>query len=657
MNQIAIILIPLLTISTALSLYLLIRERALLIKVLGDIAAKRNEGEKYPKRVDRALQGYLDRYRKRDKAYDDARVKANESERGASRLSGNIQKSLIYSTDISLETETNRNIAANLFSNISEGSAAVEEINASIRSLKDKVNIQNEAVKQTSKSVGEIIGSLNEVAELITDRTKDIDNLVSITGEGSDKVQASAEVMQAVEGEVTDALSLITVIDEIASQTNLLSMNAAIEAAHAGDSGKGFAVVADEIRKLAESTAENARNISVTLKKLVDNIQRAGELSRESEGAFARIADDVSQVSETFNQINNRTEAITGNTQEVVNSTVSLQRISSITALSMDEMELGASEIETILLDSREVAENLDRSMSDLSRNSKDINLISTHIAKAFIKSNEALGAMVDIILNNSAKSAHKRGRAKMNNIILAHVGWIATTRALIDGTVAPDEIGNLDEGKCSLGLWIREQGTREISDPSILSNLKSCHRKIHSDVLSVVESVRKGNRSGLENTFRDIRETSAKIIQILTTVGTDELLEWNESICVNIELFDSHHKKLLGLINKLIRSMERGEGRKLLLSILDELVQYTAYHFSAEEKAFDKYGYPEAKAHKEHHRGFVSQAKELQKAMHEGSAVLSNEVLDFLQDWVVDHIMKVDSRYSAFLADKEISS
>ncbi|MBB6480920.1 bacteriohemerythrin [Spirochaeta isovalerica] len=656
MSLLSIILMALLFFSTALSVFLLFRERALLKKVLSDISERRNESEKYPRRVDAALEGYLARYRLRDQAYADARVKANESERGATRLSRNIQKSLIYSSDISMETEANRNIAASLFSNVSEGSAAVEEINASIRSLKDKVNIQTDAVNQTSEAVGEINSSLKEVADLITGRTKDIDNLVDITGEGSEKVQASAEVMQTVESEVTDALSLITVIDEIASQTNLLSMNAAIEAAHAGDSGKGFAVVAEEIRKLAESTAENARNISVTLKKLVENIQSAGELSRESEEAFTRIAEGVSQVSRTFGQINDRTEAITINTQEVVNSTVSLQEISSITSLSMNEMELGATEIEKILSDSKEVAEKLDNSMNELSRNSKDINLISTKIAQAFIKSNEALESMVENILTNQSGKTGSIGRVKMNNMILAHVGWVATTRALIDGSIEPEGLGNLEADTCSLGVWIREHGAQEITDSSKLSNLKTWHNNIHRDVSFIVDSVKQGNRKDLEKTFRGIQDTSYKIIEILTTLGYNENLVWDESISVKVELFDNHHKKLIELINKLFLSMEKGEGTSPLLTILDELVQYTEYHFSAEEKAFEKYNYPEIDAHKKQHRSFVAKAKELQKGMREGSAVLSNEVLDFLQDWVVNHIMKVDSQYSAFLSGKNIS-
>lgn len=640
----------------ALSTFLYFRERALISRVFNDISLRRNESQKYPKHVEKALEGYVSRYKERDRTYQEARVQAKESERSATRLARNIQKALIYSTDISTETEKNRNVAASLFANVSEGSAAVEQINASIRSLTDKVSVQNDAVTHTSESVENINGSLKEVADLLAQRLKDTEKLVTITNDGSEKVQASAEEMLSVQKEVTNALSLITVIDEIASQTNLLSMNAAIEAAHAGDSGKGFAVVAEEIRKLAESTAENARNISVTLNNLVDNIDRAGELSKESESAFTRIAEGVSGVSDTFNQINDRTDHIFRQTQEVVSSAVSLKEISAVTSLSMNEMEVGATEIESILTDSKEVAEQLDMSMNELSRNSKDINIISNKISQSFITSNKVLETMTERILaSQKGYEQTAMGKTKMTNIILSHLSWVATARALVDGTVAPGDIQAIDSSSCELGAWIKEFGSRKITDSHKLKSLVSVHDNLHNSLSLILNEIKSGSKKDLEANYANIQQCSEKIIQILTTLGYSNDLAWDESISVKVKLFDDHHKKLIEMINSLYVSMERGEGNNVLLPIVDELVKYTAYHFSAEEETFAKYNYPDAEQHKKQHESFVAKALELADGLKKGSSVLTNEVLDFLQDWVVTHIMKVDSLYSDFLKDKDI--
>lgn len=655
MGNIQLFLIALLIISTTVFLTLYIREWSLLKRILCDISERRNEGEKYPKKIYRYMEGYLTRYKLRDQAYEEARMSAHESERGAARLSRNIQKALIYSSDISAETERNRNVASTLSSNVSEGSAAVEEINASIRSLKNKMDTQNDAINHTSDAIANINGSLKDVAEMISKRRKDTDSLVHITNDGSEKVQASAEVMQKVQNEVSDALSLITVIDEIASQTNLLSMNAAIEAAHAGDSGKGFAVVAEEIRKLAESTAENARNISKTLKELVNNIEKAGELSLESERAFNHIAEGVSAVSGTFAQINEKTESLFHYTQNVVSSTVSLKEISAVTSLSMREMEVGATEIENILINSKNIAEQLDSSMTDLSRNSRDINLISFQISKAFMKSNETLNAMVEKILTNQKGITQSTSRVKMTNVILSHVSWVASVRGLIDGTITPDEFKGIDARSCELGIWINENGAEAISDKTKLANLKENHNLIHQKTARILSTINSSTRVELEEIYSSVQDISEKIIQILTTLGYNDGLQWTESISVKIDLFDGHHKKLIDLINKLFHAMEKGEGNSMLVSIVEELLQYTEYHFSAEEKVFQKYDYPDREAHMAQHRTFVAKAKEIARGMIDGSTVLTNDILDFLQDWVVNHIMKVDRKYSEFLSDKEI--
>ncbi|MDT8299431.1 MAG: methyl-accepting chemotaxis protein, partial [Spirochaetaceae bacterium] len=110
--------------------------------------------------------------------------------------------------------------------------------------------------------------------------------LVEVTGSGREAVGQTHKVVTGISTELTKLRSVSEIINDIASRTNLLSMNAAIEAAHAGDSGRGFAVVAEEIRKLAESSSENASAIAKTIDDLLVGIGKADESSNMTLSAF-----------------------------------------------------------------------------------------------------------------------------------------------------------------------------------------------------------------------------------------------------------------------------------------------------------------------------------------------------------------------------------
>jgi methyl-accepting chemotaxis protein len=112
--------------------------------------------------------------------------------------------------------------------------------------------------------------------------------------------------IQSVEGisKLVDGIAqAIKIISLIAANTNLLSMNAAIEAAHAGDAGRGFAVVADEIRRLSESTRENSMNISRTLKSIIDGITDAAKQSGNTGGRITEMSKEINSFAETMTSL------------------------------------------------------------------------------------------------------------------------------------------------------------------------------------------------------------------------------------------------------------------------------------------------------------------------------------------------------------------
>lgn len=127
-------------------------------------------------------------------------------------------------------------------------------------------------------------------------------------------------------------------------------------------------------------------------------------------------------------------------------------------------------------------------------------------------------------------------------------------------------------------------------------------------------------------------------------------LLDWESNYSVKINKIDEQHKAWISLINYMHEAMKSGKGKDVLGDILDEVVNYTIYHFSSEEKLFDKYNYPEKTQHKKLHDDFVEKFKKIKKDYDNGSSVLTIDVMTSLKEWLTNHILKVDKQYSDFM-------
>jgi hemerythrin-like metal-binding protein len=130
---------------------------------------------------------------------------------------------------------------------------------------------------------------------------------------------------------------------------------------------------------------------------------------------------------------------------------------------------------------------------------------------------------------------------------------------------------------------------------------------------------------------------------------------EWNDQLTTGIAIIDEQHRKLVGLVNELHEAMRNRKAKDVVDHVLKELGDYTVYHFSVEEKAFEKFGYPQRAEHKKNHAELIGQLGVLTQKQARGELAISIDVLDFLTKWVKDHIMKEDMKYVPFLKDKPL--
>ncbi|TVR61302.1 MAG: HAMP domain-containing protein [Spirochaetaceae bacterium] len=204
---------------------------------------------------------------------------------------------------VSKAAATNGDRVESLDREIHDAAAAVNEISASTDSLSISAERQAQEVADSLAAVEEMNASIASLVDLATQRRAGATALLGTTRDANEKMSESVSAIRDIEASTEEMLGMIDVINAIAGRTNLLSMNAAIEAAHAGEYGRGFAVVAEEIRKLSDQTAENAKSITRTLKAEVEKIAVAGEINRSAGELFERILHEVESVVDAMQEM------------------------------------------------------------------------------------------------------------------------------------------------------------------------------------------------------------------------------------------------------------------------------------------------------------------------------------------------------------------
>ena len=272
-------------------------------------------------------------------------VNSDTMEEIGNELASNMTETASAVHEISANIEGVKQQAMTQAASVTETAATIEEIVRTIKQLNTSIETQAASVAQSSSSVEEMVANIASIGQTLGKTDDVINDLSTATGDGKATLVTSNTVTQKIAEESGSLLEASNVIQHIASQTNLLAMNAAIEAAHAGEAGKGFAVVADEIRKLAEDSAMQGKTITATLKTLSGEIESLADSSKTVEEKFNAIFTLAAQVKEMSNRLTEAMREQENGSREVLNAIKNINMVTTEVQAGAEEMLKGGESV------------------------------------------------------------------------------------------------------------------------------------------------------------------------------------------------------------------------------------------------------------------------------------------------------------------------
>jgi len=267
---------------------------------------------------------------------------------------------------ISANADSIRKQVGNLSREVGTTKEASQTIQERVEGLNDQIHDQIAMVEESSSAINQMISSIQNVSHQTGESRGKAEKLVEVSRSGGEKLTITMNNLGQVAEFVSDIKKMVALINGIAAQTNLLAMNAAIEAAHAGDAGRGFSVVADEIRKLAEAAGKNSKEIGASLKGITEAIDKAQESGHVTQESFSGIEGFIDDVTQSFKNID----------------------------LSMSELSSGSSEILTSMQSLNQISQDVRTGASDIQENSNRVNSV---IDKTVAVTHEVSGAIQEI--------------------------------------------------------------------------------------------------------------------------------------------------------------------------------------------------------------------------------------------------------------------
>ena len=310
-------------------------------------------------------------------------------------LASNMNETAAAVNEITANIQSIKGRVINQSASVSQTNATMEQVTININKLNNHIEDQNIFVSQASSAIEEMVANVQSVTGTLVKNSANVKLLKDASDVGHDGLNGVASDINEIASESEGLLEINSVMANIASQTNLLSMNAAIEAAHAGDAGKGFAVVADEIRKLAESSSEQSKTIGMVLKKIKSSIDKITSSTGNVLNKFEAIDSSIEVVAEQEDNIRNSMEEQGQGSKQILDGIGKVNEITRQVKSGSNVMLSGAQEVIQESANLEKVTQEIACGMNEMASGADQINIAVHHVNEISIKNREGIDSLL----------------------------------------------------------------------------------------------------------------------------------------------------------------------------------------------------------------------------------------------------------------------